>query len=96
MPLFHHGRHIRLLQEVLHQVNAHLVVDYTGGDGGMMKACILSKVPCLVWFKNAAHKAAIEEEVLSWLMAGLSDPSNERFFLAETATAQEQTGKNVD
>ena len=96
VPLFHHGRHLRLLQEVLHQVNAHLVVDYTGGDGGMMKACILSKVPCLVWFKNAAHKAAIEEEVLSWLMAGLSDPSNERFFLAETATVQEQTGKNVD
>ena len=94
VPLFHHGRHLRLLQEVLHQVNAHLVVDYTGGDGGMMKACILSKVPCLVWFKNAAHKAAIEEEVLSWLMAGLRDPSNERFFQAETATSQQQTTEN--
>ena len=94
VPLFHHGRHLRLLQEVLHQVNAHLVVDYTGGDGAMMKACILSKVPCLVWFKNAAHKAAIEEEVLSWLMAGLRDPSNERFFQAETATLQQQTTEN--
>ena len=97
VPLFHHARHLRLLQEVLHQVNAHLVVDYTGGDGAMMKACILSKVPCLVWFKNAAHKAAIEEEVLSWLMAGLRDPSNERFFQAETATSQQQTEEiNVD
>jgi hypothetical protein len=86
VPLFHHGRHIQFLLEMLHQNKSEIVIDYAPGDGGMIKACLIKKIPCLAWFKNGTHKTVIEEELDSWLQACIADAANERFHRAAPST----------
>ncbi len=92
VPLVHHGRSETCLAEIVHHWNVKAIIDYTGGDGCLVRTALRHKVPILAFFKSKLHQAVVMEDIETWLLERMADPADTRFVgpsLAEDSAAKQ-------